>query len=404
MHYLQVLGRRKTGVTDDQARADMALIAQNISRISPDTNHDWGVTVRPLREALVGRDLRVTSLALGGVVGFVPMMACANVANLMLARNSGRTQEIAVRASLGGSRGRILRQLLTESGLLAVLGGVAGVALAWAVVQAAPAFLPPGTLPMGLRVTLDARVIGFAAGLIVLTGLLFGVGPGMHASRIPLAEALRSGNRSSTSGPGTFRAVLAAGEIAVAVMLVAGAGLLLRTITSLNDVDPGYRAPHLLTMRVSLPLSRYPSPEQALTFYAAAQREISALPGVRDVALGGSLPLDGWDIGQGFSVAGDPPVAEARKPSAHYQIVGANYFDTLGIPMMRGRPFTEHDSGSSAPVCIVNEEFVRRYMNGRDPIGMRLSVQAMAMAGPTPVVREIVGVSHQGESGWPRRD
>jgi putative ABC transport system permease protein len=160
-------------------------------------------------------------------------------------------------------------------------------------------------------------------------------------------------------------------------------------------VDPGFRATNLLTMRVTMPLSRYPTPERALVFYQAAQREISAVPGVQSVALGGSLPLDGWDIGQGFELVGGSSTGESLRDSAHYQIVGAGYFDTLGIPILSGRPFTEQDTASTTPVCIVNQEFVRKYVSGRDPIGMHVTVQAMDPRGPMPVTREIVGVSHQ---------
>jgi len=395
MHYLQVLGRLKPGVTLERAIADMGLVAANIARISPATNKDWGVTIERLRDALVDRDLRVTSLVLAGVVGFVLLMACANVANLLLARGVGRAREIAVRSSLGGSRGRILGQLLTESALLAALGGAAGTAFAWIILKTAPSFLPPGLLPVSMRLGLDGRVIGFSAALTAATGLLFGLAPAWHAARISLADTLRAGGRTATSGMGTFRGFLATGEIAVAVLLMAGAGLLVRTLVSLDRVDPGYHATNVLTMSVSLPISRYPKPENALAFYQAAEKEIASLPGVREVAVGGRLPLDGWDIGQGFAIVGQPSDGEAAAPSAHYQMVGASYFDTLGIRLLRGRAFTERDTASTTPVCIVNEELVRRYLQGKDPLGALVKVQAMMPAGPTPVVRQIVGVIRQ---------
>jgi predicted permease len=395
MHYLLVIGRLKPGVTLSHASAGMGVIAENIARISPETNKDWGITIEPLRGALVDRDLRVTSLVLAGVTGFVLLLACANVANLLLARGAIRTREIAVRASLGGSQGRIVRQLLTESALLATLGGVAGIGLAWIVLRAAPSFIPEGLVPVSLQLTLDARVLGFAAALTIATGLLFGLAPAWHAARTPLGDALRAGGRAATGTAGAFRTILAAGEIAVAVLLASGAALLVRTLGSLNHVDPGYHATNVLTMNVSLPLSRYPTPERALQFYQAMQNEIRSVPGVSDVGLGTNLPLDGWDIGQGFHIIGQPLNSESNEPSAHYQMVNANYFSTLGIPLLKGRTFTEGDAGTSKPVCIVNEELARRYLKGPDPIGMRLSVQAMAPGGPRPVVREIVGVVRQ---------
>jgi putative ABC transport system permease protein len=395
MHYLQVFARFKPGVSLARADAGMQLVAANIARISPETNKDWGITIEPLRQALVGRVLRVTSLVLAGVVGFVLLMACANVANLLFVKAAGRTREIAVRASLGGSRGRILWQLLTGSVLLAGLGGAAGVALAWDILRVTPTFLPPGMLPVMLHLGVEARVAGFVAALTLATGLLFGLAPAWQVSRNPLADSLRAGGRTATGGAGAMRTIRAVGQIAIAVLLAAGAGLLLRTLASLNDVDPGYRAENVLTMSLSLPRSRYPTPADALTFYQSIEREIAALPGIRDVALGGNLPLDGWDIGQGFEIVGQPSPGEANQASAHYQIVSARYFDTLGIPLVRGRAFTPRDTASTSPVCIVNEEFVRRHLKGTEPIGTLVRVQAMDAAGPKPVVREIVGVIHQ---------
>ncbi len=303
-HYLVVFGRLKPGITIEQARADMTAVADGIARIAPDTNKGWGVTVDPLRASLVGTKLRGTSLALAAVAGFVLLMACANVANLMLARGAGRTREIAVRASLGGSQGRIFRQLFTESMLLAAIGGAAGVALSWAIVRAAPTLLPEGMLPVGLVMRLDVRVIGFAAALAMLTGLLFGLAPAFRARRVPLAQALHSGGRSSTESLGAFRALLAAGEIAIAVVLVAGAGLLIRSLISIYSVDPGFRPENVLTARVSLPLSRYPVQDRALAFYQRAERELAAIPGARSVAFGGSLPLQGRDIWNGILCLG----------------------------------------------------------------------------------------------------
>ena len=395
MHYLQVFGRLKPGVTFAQARAGMAPIAENIARIAPDTNKGWGITIEPLRQALVGQDLRITSLMLAAVAGFVLLMACANIANLLLARGVGRTREIAVRASLGGSPARILRQLLTESVLLSAIGGAAGILLAQFILSETPAWLPEGTIPVSMTLAFDGRVAAFALLATVLTGLLFGIVPAWQARRISLTDALRAAARGFTGAGGAFRSALAVSEIAVAVMLVTGAGLLLRTVVALDRVDPGYHADRVLTMYATLPLSRYPTPERALQFYQAAEREIAGLPGVRSVGLGFSLPMDGWEIGQGFTVVGAPPVGEAEEPAAHYQMVNAAYFETLGIRLLRGRAFSEHDDAAAPPVCIVNEELARRYLKGMEPIGAHVRVQAMDPAGPKPVVREVVGVVHQ---------
>jgi putative ABC transport system permease protein len=395
-HYMQVVGRLKPGTTIEQARARMDGVAEHIAAISPETNKGWGITLEPLRGAIVGPELRTTSLVLAGVVGFVLLMACANVANLLLARGLGRSREIAVRAALGGSRGRIVQQLLTESVLLASIGGALGMALAWAAIRVAPSMMPAGTLPQAIVPAFDARVAAIAALLSLATALLFGLVPAWQASSVPLAEMTAAGGRGSTKSAGGLRAALVVAEVAAAVLLLAGAGLLVRSLIAINAIDPGFRAERVLTLQVGLPLFRYGGSEKLLAFYQNVEREVGAIPGVKSVSFGGSLPMDGWDIGQGFAIQGDPPPEQAHMPSAHYQIVGVSYFKTLGIDVVRGRPFGEHDSLDAPPVCIVNEEFVRRYVNGREPIGMVVGVQNMAMSGNSELVpRQIVGVSRQ---------
>jgi putative ABC transport system permease protein len=385
----------KPGIALDQARANMEAIAQRIGAASPQTNQGWGVIVQPLKQAVVGDDLHVMAILLTALVAFVLTTVCANVGNLLLARGIGRTREIAVRAALGGSRARIMRHLLVESLVLATAGGLCGWIVAAALVTAAPAVMPPQTLPQSIVMLVDARLAVFATVVTIATGVVFGIAPAWHAARVPTADALASGGRTSTAAASGFRSLLTTIEIAVAVVLVSGATLLARTIVSLRAVDGGFVADNLLTMYVSPSLTRYPTPEHALRFYQEARRQIASLPGVHGVAIGGSLPLDGWDIGQGFDIVGAPRVESARRAAAHYQIVGAQYFDILGIRVLRGRAFDDRDDARSTPVCIVNEEFARRYFSDRDPIGARVAVSAMDPAGPRSVVREIVGVSHQ---------
>ncbi len=393
MHYFQVLGRLKPGVSIEQARSGMAQLAAQIAQVAPITK-GWGITVEPLRTVLVGSELRATTLVLAGVVGFVLLMACANVANLMLARGAGRAREMAVRASLGAGRGRLVRQLLTESLLLAALGGGAGIALAWLIIRIAPAVIPPDTLPTGVKLALDARVAAFAAVVALSTGVLFGLAPAWQVARTSLAEALRGAGRGATAGRSRLLGTLAVVEIAIAVVVVAGAGLFLRTLERLGEVNPGFRAPSVLTMHVILPFLRYQTPDRCLNFYNAAQREIENIPGVEKASFGGSLPLMGWDIGQGFQL-GSGPHNSTNSGATHYQIVGARYFETLGIPLEAGRAFSDHDTGSAAPVAIVNHEFVRRYLQGRTVLGTHVRVHAMDPRGPTLVDREIVGVVSQ---------
>jgi putative ABC transport system permease protein len=395
-HYLQVVGRLRPGVTLDQARADMASIGEEIARLWPETNKGWGVTIEPLHDAVVGADLRTTSLVLAGVVGFVLLMACANVANLLLARGLGRSREIAVRAALGCSRARIAGHLFAESLLLAILGGAAGLALAWGSVRAAPSIIPPGTIPQSIVLAFDVRVALVAAVLTLGTAVLFGLAPAWQALNIPLASTMNAGGRGATRGISALRTALVVGEVAVAVLLLSGAGLLVRTLMAMNQIDPGFRADHVLTGSIGLPFNRYNDADRMRTFYQSVERELTAVPGIKAAAFGGSLPLDGWDIGQGFEIVGDPPVQKSLTRAAHYQIVSATYFRTLGIDVVRGRAFTDHDTETTMPVCIVNEEFVRRYGKGREPIGMLVNVQSMDLrGGPTPVVREVVGVIRQ---------
>jgi putative ABC transport system permease protein len=394
-HYLRVFARLKPGVAIDQARAAMNVIADNLARDYPGTNKGWGVTMLPLHDAIVRDNLRTTSLVLAGVVGLVLLMACANVANLLLVRGAGRSREIAVRAALGGSQGRILGQLLTESGLLAILGGAAGIALAWLVVGAAPKVLPAGTLPPGVRLVLDGRMVAFSALVTLSTGLLFGLVPAWQVARVSLTDALRAGGRTATGGTGAFRSALAASEIAIAVMLATGGGLLLRTLMSLNRVDTGIRAEHVLTAQLSLSSTRYKKAASTLPLYQAVEREVTALPGVLSAAFSTTLPTQGWDIGMSAELVDRPAADPSQRRGVHYQMVSPRYFETLGIPLIKGRAFTNQDNSSSAPVCIVNEEFVRQYMEGREPLGMRVRVSAMGDTGPVDVVREVVGVIRQ---------
>ena len=394
-HYLQVIARLRPGVTIDQARSDMALVADGIARIAPDTNKNWTVTIEPLRDAIVGGEVRSTSMVLGGVVLFVLLMACANVANLLLARGIGRAREIAVRAALGASRRQIARLLVCESLVLATLGGVAGTMLSWAALTAAPSLIPPGLIPEGIVLSFDARVTVFAAVLTGLTGILFGLAPAWQAMRRAPGEALAIGGRGAAGGAGRLRAALAAAEVAGAVLLLAGAGLLVRTLASMNAQDPGYHADSVLTMSVALPFNRYPDQSGVLNFFRRADAALAAIPGVRSVGFVDNLPLDGWDIGQPVEVVGDPPSESASRRSAHYQITSPRYFETMGIRLASGRAFTDRDIATAPPVCIVNEEFVRRFLNRREPVGAFVKVPNMAPGQAPTIAREIVGVIRQ---------
>jgi putative ABC transport system permease protein len=373
----------------------MSAVAENISRLWPDTNRDWGVTIAPLREAVVGGELRVTAWVLAGVMACVLLLACANIANLLLARGIDRTREMAVRAALGGSTTRIVRQLVTESVVLAGLGGLAGLGITWAALRAVPTVVPSGTLPLSIFLVLDGRVAAFCLTLMLATGVVCGLAPAWHAARVSWPNAAGASVRGSLQGTAAFRTMLAVVEIACAVVLLAGAGLLLRTLLSISQADAGYHADRVLTMRLTVPINRYPTQERLLTFYEALEREIAAVPGVRAVGLGGNLPLDGRDMSQGFEIYGQARPDRANRPTASYQIVSRGYFETLGIRVIRGRGFTDADTMTGKPVCVVNEEFARRYLAGRDPVGAVVNVAPITPTPPKEVAREVVGVIAQ---------
>jgi putative ABC transport system permease protein len=388
------VGRLRPGVSIDAARSDLSGIADELAREFPETNAGRGVTLEPLHDALVGSELKLTSMLFLGVVGFALLICCANVANLLLARGTVRLRELAIRSALGADRRRVIRQLLTESLLLSALGGLLGVGVGALILSLAPALVPEGLLPAAVRLGFDARVAGFCAAVAVVVGLLFGLAPAWQATRLSAAQVMASHSRGSTGRGGRMRSALVVAEVATAVLLLFGAGLLLRTLLSLEGVDRGYRARSVLTMIVDPIGSRYPTPESMLQFYDAVEREVRAIPGVRDVAFASTLPLGSSYFGRtSFAIVGDPPVDEAKRPAADFQIVSPSYFATVDLPVVAGRRFDDRDRLGGAPVCMVNEAFVRAQLRGRSPIGIRVELPT----GPRgqQLAREIVGVARQ---------
>jgi putative ABC transport system permease protein len=391
---LEVVGRLKPGVTAEAARADLTPIADELAKQYGDRRVGRRVTVQPLREVLIGGELRLTSILLLGVVGFVLLMCCANVANLLLARATARARELALRSALGAGRRRIVVQLLTESVVLATIGGVLGLGVGASILAVAPSMIPPDLIPGSITPAFDGRVIAFCAATTLVVGVLFGLAPAWHATGISLVQALATDTRAFTSRGGRFREMLVAGEVATAVLLLCGAGLLLRTLLTIEDFDSGYQAnpDSVLTMDFTLPESRYPTPESMRRFYDQVEAEVSVLPAVRSAGWATTLPLGNAQIGQNrFQIFGDPPPAPENRPEADYQIVSATYFRTLRLPIVAGRSFTDRDTAESALVCIVNEAFVRRYLNGRNPLGLHVITAAIVGS----VAREIVGVARQ---------
>jgi putative ABC transport system permease protein len=392
--FFDVVGRLKSGVSLETARADLRTVADNIAAANPQTNKGWTANVDPLAESVVGTELKLTSQVLVAVVICVLLIASTNVAGLVMARGVGRTREFAVRAALGAGRRRVLMQSMSESLALSSIGGLVGFALCAAILQAAPSLVPPGVLPASVTLSLDWRVAAFCAVVSTLVGLFFGLAPAWQATRVSLTEAIGAGTRGSTSRVGGFRSAFAIAQIAAAVLLLCGAGLLLRTLQSLANVDPGHRAQRVVTARINLPTSRYTTHDRMYQFHETVERELNALPGVR-AAVGTSMPLDGRFFGNLFEIVGDPPVEPSQRPVATYEMVSHRYFDTMSIPILQGRGFDEGDTSNGKPVCVVSEEFVRRFLVGRNPIGMQVRVSPMSLGSTTPVVREIVGVVRQ---------
>jgi predicted permease len=371
--YLSVIGRLQAGVTVERAREEVSTIADRLAQAYPDANEGVGGTVVSLHEATVG-DSRTALLVLLGAVGLVLLVACVNVANLLLARVTARETELAVRTALGAGRGRLVRQLLTESVLLALLGGLAGMLLASLLVDALLALEPQG-VPRLAEVRLDRRVFAFGAGLSLLTGLLFGIAPALQMARRATAQALREGSRGILAGGrGRLRGGLVIGQLALAMVLLAGAGLLIHSFSRLRQVDPGFRSANALSFRVSLPKSAYADDARLLAFHDELHARLLALPGARSVGAVSGLPLTGARYSISFEVEGRPPLPPAQQPSLEVRVATPGYFEAIGIPLLRGRRFARGDDAESPQVVVLTESAVRRFFPDEDPLGKRITL------------------------------
>jgi putative ABC transport system permease protein len=370
---IYVVGRRKSGVTVEQARANVVAIAKRLAEEYPNNNARQSMTVAPLLDAVVG-DLGSILPLLLGAVGFVLLIACANVANLLLARAATRQREIAVRTALGARRTRVIRQLLTESVLLAFAGGVLGIGLAYGGVQGLIAISPANT-PRINEVTVDGAVLGFTLLVSLLTGLIFGLAPALQASRPDVAETLKEGGRSGGGGVGRHRvrSGLVIAEVSLALVLLVGAGLMLKSFLRVLDADPGFHSENVLTMTVALPQMKYPDAEKRRAFYRQALEKVRVLPGVEAAAI--TLPLlGGWQTS--FAIEGEPPPPPGQAPSTDITRVSPDYFRAMGVRLIKGRHFTEQDQDGQQPVCIVDEKMVQAHWPGADPLGKRMRLGA----------------------------
>ena len=395
-HFLVPLAKIKAGVSLAQARAEMSGIAKNIERAYPKSNKGWGAFVEPVREA-VTQNQRQAVLVLFGAVGFVLLIACVNVANLLLAKAAVRQRELAIRSSLGAGRVRLVAQLLTESVLLALAGGVLGLVLALWFVRIVRAVVPSFLLSGFAEIGVDWRVLGFTFGLSIITGLFFGVFPAWRASKLNLHDILKEGGRgtSGAGGHARFRNVLVASEVALSLVLLVCAGLMIRSLLAMGNVDPGIRPDHLLTMRLSTAEGRYADAAAVRAFYRQALEKVNSIPGVRGTSLSMGLPLQGASFGMPFQIASHAQVPISEAPGEAYELVSHDFFRTMGIALRKGRFFTERDNESGPPVSIVNEAFVKKYMANEEPIGQRLLVEELVTGktqlGP-PIAWQIVGV------------
>ncbi|HEX8354383.1 MAG TPA: ABC transporter permease [Pyrinomonadaceae bacterium] len=387
--YLSAVARLKPGVSVEQARVEMDTVASRIEAAYPDWAKNWGVAVVPLRDQLAG-EIRPALLVLLGAVGFVLLISCVNVANLLMARSAGRRKEMALRAALGAGRPRIIRQLLTESLLLAVIGGALGLLISGWCVEALVALSPPNLIGAG-QVGVNMTVLAFTLGVSLLTGLAFGVVPAVETSRLNLSETLKESSRGSVGGGHAGRALrgaLVVIEIALSLVLLVGAGLMVRSFMRLQAVNPGFDASNLLTMRVMLPQAKYTEPGRQIEFFRRATERIRALPGVRSASVVSALPFADIGSATSFTVEGRPAPAAGERLTTDVRVADENYFRTMNIPVVAGRTFTEQEAVEDRRVAVVNEAMARRYFPGDDPVGKRILV---SMAGE-PVPTEIIGV------------
>lgn len=392
-HHVVVTGRLKTSRA--RAASEMGILARTLAQTYPKSNKNWTIEVANFQEWLINRSFRTRLLLLFAAVGLVLLIACTNVASLMLARSAGRNREVAVRISLGATRGRLARQLLTESILLSLTGGVLGLALAWQLIVAAPKLVPPNAIPAAAPIELSTAVMLFTLVISVLTGVLFGIAPAMAATHPGIQKSLKDGSRGGTAGRGRqrFRQVMVMAEVAVALMLLASAGLMIESLRKLMRTELGFNPKNVLTLRLFLPTAKYDA-ARALAFHRQALDRIAALPGVANVAMGSQLPLQTVSLQAPFDLENSTPREEAEWPGVAYLTISAGYLRTFGIPLKRGREFTEGDNAAAPAVVLVNEAFVQRYFRHEDPLGKRILLDRPKFpVGFEQTIRpEIVGV------------
>jgi len=372
-HYLEVVARLKPGVTLAQAQSEMTTIGARLQQQYPESNTDLGVAVTSLQEHLVG-DIKPALLILLGAVGLVLLIACANVANLLLARAAIRQKEIALRVALGARRWRLLRQFLTESVLLATLGGILGLAIAYAGLLLLGSFIPEN-ISQAREISLDLKVLGFTLLVSLLTGFIFGLAPAIQALRMNQSETLKEGGRDSVTGRSgkRLRGLLVTAEVAVSLVLLIAAGLLINSFLRLRNIDPGFKVDHLLTMKIELPQPKYEAFERRSAFYTDLVQRVQSLPGVQSAAVTTNLPLYRQGNSTSARLEGKPDPPPGQELIVVTRFISPAYFETMSIPLLGGRQFTDRDTETTPNVAVISETMARRFWPGENAIGKRLS-------------------------------
>ncbi|HMD99122.1 MAG TPA: ABC transporter permease [Terriglobia bacterium] len=396
-HWMISWAQLKSGVTLEQAREQMKAIAVRIEHDYPQSNKGMSATVDRYQDRVVDDSLRRSLLVLLAAVGAVLLIGCVNLANLLLVRGAGREREVAIRLALGAGQWRLVRQFLTESVLLAGFGGVVGVAMGWGLMQGLKVWIPRFLLPAEADVQLDGHVLLFTAAVVIATGILFGIAPALHSARADLVGSLKEGGRGATSGTGRrqVRNILVVAEIALAFILLSGAGLLVRSFYQLQQVNPGFDSTNVITMWLPMTSKQYPDGPRIISYLGQVMEKLRAVPGVREVATTSGLPLEGWSEGMPFLIEGQPFVDLANRPAANYKRVSPSYLSALQMRLLKGRWLAETDTEGSLPVIVVNETMVKRYFKGQDPIGKRILIQQIIPGQPAlgpEIPWQVVGV------------
>jgi len=393
--FARAVARLKPGVTFAQAQNEMNIIGARLEQQYREFNANWGVTVVPLRTQFTG-EIRKPLLILLGAVGLVLLIACANVANLLLARAAARKKEIALRVGLGASRWRVARQLLTESLLLSLIGGASGLLLAWWGTRALLALSPPEL--MDLRSTgVNVPVLLFTFALSLISGITFGLAPALEATRFDLNEPLKESGRGVIGGTRAqrVRSLFVVAQVALALVLLIGAGLLMKSLSRLESVDPGFQADHLLTMRVNLPGRKYDSDPKILNFFKQAIEQVRAIPGVESVGAINTIPFGGPHSGTKLDIEGQPKRPAGQDLTTGVCVTDANYFHTMGIQLKRGRLFTPQEAMEMRHVVVVNEAFAREIFPGQDPIGQRVTINMKDENQPSEIIGIVADNKHR---------